>query len=119
MLESGNAFFGFNFAWDEDIKEVLFFFFGKVGIEPMEHLYPDFVGFRNLCLPTRGGYLCGVGAIVEEGTLDIVDLCQRVHVRLAQVVVGHYGTAEDGNDDGASKKHLGFGVLVMFGKTNQ
>ena len=37
-FELGNAFFGFNFAWNEDIKEVPFFFVCKVGIEPMEHL---------------------------------------------------------------------------------
>ena len=37
-LEGGDVFPGIDFAWDEDIEEVPFFFVCKVWIEPMEHL---------------------------------------------------------------------------------
>lgn len=131
-LEVGDVFPGIDFAWDEDIEEVLFFFVCEIGVEPLEHLEAHLVAFHNLGFASRGGNLGGVGAIVEEGALDIVDLRDAVDVgphhvvlggeglgAVAEVVVGHDGTAEHRHDDRAAEEHLGFGVLVVLGEAYQ
>ena len=131
-LEGGDVFPGIDFAWDEDIEEVPFFFVCEIGVEPLEHLEAHLVAFHNLGFASRGGDLGGVGAVVEEGALDVVDLCDAVDVgphhvvlgreglgAVAEVVVGHDGAAEHRHDDRASEEHLGFGVLVVLGEAYQ
>ena len=69
---------------------------------------------------------------MEEGTLDVVYQCYTVgigphHVvfgreglgTVAQLVIGEDRFAEYRHDDSTAEKHLGFGVLVMFGETHQ
>lgn len=131
-LEGGDVFPGIDFAWDEDIEEVPFFFVCEIGVEPLEHLEAHLVAFHDLGFASRGGDLGGVGAIVEEGTLDVVDLrdtvgvcphhvvfCRKCIGTVAQVVICEDRFAEHGHDDRAAEKHLGFGVLMMFGESNQ
>lgn len=131
-LEDGDVFLGIDFAWDEDIEEVLLFFVGEVGVEPLEHLEAHLVAFHDLGFALRGGDLGGVGAVVEEGALDVVDLRDAVDVgphhvifrreglgAVAEVVVDHDGAAEHRHDDRASEEHLGFGVLVVLGEAYQ
>lgn len=131
-LKVGDVFLGIDFAWDEDIEEVLLFFVGEVGVEPLEHLEAHLVAFHDLGFASRGGDLGGVGAVVEEGALDVVDLCDAVDVgphhvvlggeglgAVAQVVVDHDGAAEHRHDDRTAEEHLGFGVLVVLGEAYQ
>ena len=131
-LEVGDVFLGIDFAWDEDIEEVLLFFVGEVGVKPLQHFEAHLVAFHYLGFASRGGDLGGVGAVVEEGALDVVNLRDAVDVgphhvvlgreglsAVAKVVVDHDGTAEHRHDDRASEEHLGFGVLVVLGEAYQ
>lgn len=90
-LEGGDVFPGIDFAWNEDIEEVLLFFVGEVGVEPLEHLEAHIVAFHDLGFASRGGDLGGVGAVVEEGALDVVDLRDTVDVGPHHVVLGREG----------------------------
>ena len=88
VFEFFDVFSFFNFTWYEIIKEVSFFFSREVWIQPLEHLQSYFVGLLYLCLPPGGGDLGGVGSVVEEGALDVVDLCHFVGLGPETVVLG-------------------------------
>lgn len=131
-LEVGDVFFGIDRARDEVVEEILFLFVREVGVEPEEHLEAYLVAFHDLGFASRGGDLGGVGAVVEEGALDVVDLRDAVDVgphhvvlgreglgAVAEVVVDHDGAAEHRHDDRATEQHLGFGVLVVLGEVYQ
>ena len=73
-FESVDIFPFLNFTRYEVVKEISFFFNCEVWTEPFKHLEPHLIGFSYLCLAPCGGDLGGVGAVVEEGALHIVDL---------------------------------------------